>query len=179
MGNRAKGLAYNAGKDRLTTGQVAWLCGVSSRTVQKWCDSGGLKNYRVPQSLDRRIFRADLREFLNAHGYPIPAALALAVCRLAIHLTDDVLLGSDWRTVDEFDLGAALATTRVNDLLIGDSCGMQAAIALAQRARAVPKADIGRLTVVLSDDASEPRGAGFVSRFVRRPFTLVASCEES
>ena len=35
-------------KDVLTTGEVAKICNVASRTVSKWFDSGQLKGYRIP-----------------------------------------------------------------------------------------------------------------------------------
>lgn len=53
-----------------TTGQVAKICGVATRTVSKWFDSGTLKGYRIPESRDRRIPEKDLREFLATHGMP-------------------------------------------------------------------------------------------------------------
>ena len=34
-------------KDVLTTGEVAKICNVASRTVSKWFDSGQLKGYRL------------------------------------------------------------------------------------------------------------------------------------
>lgn len=48
----------------LTTGLVAKVCRVSSRTVSKWFDKGLLKGYRIPGSNDRRIRRRDLEEFM-------------------------------------------------------------------------------------------------------------------
>lgn len=51
-----------------TTGQVSRLCGVASRTVSKWCDSGQLKSWRLPGSLDRRIAPISLRDFLVEKG---------------------------------------------------------------------------------------------------------------
>jgi hypothetical protein len=53
---------------RLTTGQVAKICRVSSRTVAKWFDGGLLKGYNVPSSLDRRIVGDELIRFLKTHG---------------------------------------------------------------------------------------------------------------
>lgn len=50
-----------------TTGTVAKICQVAPRTVSKWFDSGDLKGFRVPGSLDRRIPRVNLVEFLAKH----------------------------------------------------------------------------------------------------------------
>ena len=49
----------------LTTGQVAKICEVGSRTVAKWFDSGELKGFRIPMSTDRRINCDDLERFLK------------------------------------------------------------------------------------------------------------------
>lgn len=55
----------------LTTGQVAKLCWVSSRTVQKWVDQGMLRGHRLPGSKDRRISRVDVELFAKKHGMPL------------------------------------------------------------------------------------------------------------
>lgn len=54
-----------------TTGQAAKICKVSSHTITKWFDSGLLKGYRIPKSLDRRIPEENLVEFLKEHGMPL------------------------------------------------------------------------------------------------------------
>lgn len=51
-----------------TTGQVAKICGVAPRTASKWIDSGALSGYRLPNSMDRRVIRKKLVEFLESHG---------------------------------------------------------------------------------------------------------------
>ncbi len=53
-----------------TTGEVAKLCRVSSRTAAKWIDNGLLKGWRVPGGKDRRVSRAALVEFLEAYQMP-------------------------------------------------------------------------------------------------------------
>jgi hypothetical protein len=54
-----------------TSGQVAKICRVSNRTVNKWFDAGLLKGYLVPGGIDRRIPVGDLRAFMLASGMPI------------------------------------------------------------------------------------------------------------
>lgn len=54
-----------------TSGQVARICHVATRTVSKWFDTGRLKGYRIPGSRDRRIPEEHLREFLIEHGMPL------------------------------------------------------------------------------------------------------------
>jgi len=58
-------------RDVLTTGEVAKICNVASRTVSKWFDSGQLKGYRIPGSKDRRIPVSSLIRFMKSHGIPL------------------------------------------------------------------------------------------------------------
>lgn len=58
-------------KDVLTTGEVAKICSVASRTVSKWFDSGQLRGYRIPGSKDRRIPISSLIQFMRNHGIPM------------------------------------------------------------------------------------------------------------
>ena len=58
-------------RDVLTTGEVAKICNVASRTVSKWFDSGQLRGYRIPGSKDRRIPLNELYRFMKAHGIPM------------------------------------------------------------------------------------------------------------
>lgn len=58
-------------KDVLTTGEVAKICNVASRTVSKWFDSGQLEGYRIPGSKDRRIPVANLMTFMKQHNIPM------------------------------------------------------------------------------------------------------------
>ena len=57
-------------REWFSTGMVADLCGVAPRTAQKWADSGTLRAIRIPGSLDRRVARADLIEFMEVSGFP-------------------------------------------------------------------------------------------------------------
>lgn len=54
----------------LSTGQVASICKVSSRTVCTWIDSGRLKGFRVPCSKYRRVTAENLEKFLIEYGIP-------------------------------------------------------------------------------------------------------------
>jgi excisionase family DNA binding protein len=60
-------------KKTLTTGQVAKICKVASRTVAKWIDSGRLKGYRIPGSQDRRVPVENFLQFLKENGLPYHA----------------------------------------------------------------------------------------------------------
>jgi excisionase family DNA binding protein len=63
-------------KDVLTTGEVAKICNVASRTVSKWFDSGQLRGYRIPGSKDRRIPVANLIKFMKSHGIPMDGLMS-------------------------------------------------------------------------------------------------------
>lgn len=63
-------------KDVLTTGEVAKICNVASRTVSKWFDSGQLRGYRIPGSKDRRIPVANLLKFMKGHGIPFDGLMS-------------------------------------------------------------------------------------------------------
>jgi two-component system response regulator RpaA len=58
------------GRKVLTTGEVAEICNVASRTVGKWVDGGLLKGYRIPGSRDRRIPIPELMQFMKEYGIP-------------------------------------------------------------------------------------------------------------
>lgn len=59
--NRQPGRPY-------TAGEVGALFGVAPRTVAKWLDTGRLKGYRLPGSLDRRFHADDVVRFGIEHG---------------------------------------------------------------------------------------------------------------
>jgi len=61
------------GKTVLTTGDVARICHVASRTVTKWFDTGRLRGYRIPGSRDRRIPLEHLVAFMKANNMPTSA----------------------------------------------------------------------------------------------------------
>jgi excisionase family DNA binding protein len=58
------------GNNVLTTGEVAKICNVAPRTVNKWFDAGLLKGYRLPMSTDRRIKLSELIRFMKEHNIP-------------------------------------------------------------------------------------------------------------
>ncbi|MCP4378981.1 MAG: helix-turn-helix domain-containing protein [bacterium] len=57
-------------KTVLTTGQVARICHVATRTVTKWFDTGKLPGYRIPGSRDRRIPLDGLIVFMKDNDMP-------------------------------------------------------------------------------------------------------------
>lgn len=75
-----------------TTGQVAKICKVAPRTVSKWFDTGRLKGYRIPGSLDRRIPRDFLIRFLKEHGMPLGELEDEAMAKVLIVAQDQLLI---------------------------------------------------------------------------------------
>ncbi len=63
------------GKNVLSTGEVARICHVSPRTVQKWFDKKLINGYKIPGSRDRRIPRNELIRFMEENNMPIPESL--------------------------------------------------------------------------------------------------------
>lgn len=78
-------------KDVLTTGEVAKICNVASRTVSKWFDSGQLRGYRIPGSKDRRIPVANLLKFMKGHGIPFDGLMSGNTRVLIVDQDQDVL----------------------------------------------------------------------------------------
>ena len=78
-------------KDVLTTGEVAKICNVASRTVSKWFDSGQLRGYRIPGSKDRRIPLTNLRKFMKNHGIPMDGLMSGNTRVLIVDSDEEVL----------------------------------------------------------------------------------------
>ena len=77
-------------KDVLTTGEVAKICNVASRTVSKWFDSGQLEGYRIPGSKDRRIPVANLMTFMKQHNIPMDSLMSGRPRILVVDCDDEV-----------------------------------------------------------------------------------------
>lgn len=77
-------------KDVLTTGEVAKICNVASRTVSKWFDSGQLRGYRIPGSKDRRIPVSNLRKFMKSHGIPMDGLMSGSTRVLIVDADEEV-----------------------------------------------------------------------------------------
>ncbi len=73
-------------KEVLTTGEVAKICKVASRTVSKWFDTGQLPGYRIPGSRDRRIPVNELIKFMKTHNIPLDG---ITSGRTRVLLVDD------------------------------------------------------------------------------------------
>lgn len=52
----------------MTTGEIARALGVAPCTVSKWVDSGMMEGFRLPGSLDRRVYRDKFEAFCRTYG---------------------------------------------------------------------------------------------------------------
>lgn len=139
--HQVENMARNPEKYRsvFTTGQVATMMRVNPRTVSKWCDSGRLGHYKIPDSQDRRIPFEDLRAFIVKHNFPTSFLLDV-LDRVVVagnsvlaeqlrsmlppHLAIDACLNA-------FDLGQAISRKPlivVLDALLGSDETMYAAV---------------------------------------------------
>lgn len=145
----------------LTTGQVARICGVAPRTVQKWIDSGHLHGYRLPGGLDRRVPRDEVVRFLQAAGMPLgplagpslPPVLLVNVGlpfreQLEPHLPTHEML----HVPGAIEAAAALAQTAAEAVLVvgGGTLDRQAARALGLLIQAACE-PCPRLVLVISE----------------------------
>jgi len=150
----------------LTTGECARFCNTSARTVSKWCDSGRLSCVRLPGSLDRRIYREDLIEFMSSHGLRLPPELTGATRTLSFGLQPGECVGL--LAASAFDLGVLAACEEPRAIVLGDAEGVALAVRIAESIRALyPSCAI---TVVLSEDAPAIEFADV--RVIRRPCDL-------
>jgi two-component system response regulator RpaA len=162
--------AVPAGQAVFTTGEVARLCAVSTRTAAGWFDSGKLGGFRIPGSQDRRIPRASLLRFLAENGMPLGA---LAAWRVVAVTADAALLAGlaaalpgvavepcgSW-----YDAGALLACPSAAAVL-DDAMGASDCAAVARRL--LPS---GRpVARVLAEDAADPREPRLMT--ARHPLT--------
>lgn len=106
----------------LTTGQAAKICQVSQRTVIRWIDSGRLTGFRFPgRGGHRRVLVADVFNFLEENGLPIPQSIENRPLRVLIVedeaivalLIEETLQAAGYDThiaANGFEAGQALGT---------------------------------------------------------------------
>jgi excisionase family DNA binding protein len=70
----------------LTTGNIARLFRVSSRTAAKWCDEGRLRCHRLPISKTRRVTVTEVRRFAAEYKLPFDEKLLDAMTGYAVTL---------------------------------------------------------------------------------------------
>ena len=155
-------------RDVFTTGEVAKICRVSTRTVTKWFDSGCLKGYRIPGRQERRVFAEDLIRFLKERGIPsreLKDYVRYKVLLVVADSTFDRLLrdslskveGCEFRSASSaFEAGVLTVGIRPNAIVIDFSLGRREAIQIVSYLR---KDDAYSATLIIglaSEDETEP-----------------------
>ncbi|MBY0515107.1 MAG: hypothetical protein K2P78_14535 [Gemmataceae bacterium] len=148
----AAGLAKpKHGRDILTSGQIAKVCGVAPRTVTKWIDAGRVRGHRLPGSGDRRVYAADLLAFLREAGMRVPPWLEQPLRVAAgVSLADLAGLGDGWRLADQVGVGEMLSQP-ITHAVVGDEWGVNVSLSIARRLLA--RHPHARVAVVVSEDA--------------------------
>lgn len=157
----------------LTSGDVAKILCVASRTVCKWADSGRLRGWRLPGSLDRRFLADDVLAFARKAGMPESAVLplrrltarAVLLAGPGLPAAADLLgsLGGGWEAAaaphgDAYEVGVAVAGAADLGAVVASGRGglhLPGLAALARRlAPAAPLVAVGagELSAELHDD---------------------------
>ena len=173
-------------KDVLTTGEVAKICNVASRTVSKWFDSGQLEGYRIPGSKDRRIPVPNLLNFMKAHNIPMDGLMS-GRPRILVVDADEQVGGTLERVLGEeaefevhatsslFQAGMECERFRPHVILFDVDMAPDAADALARACADCDELQATRMvamTARLTDgQVSQLATQGFES-VIRKPFTV-------
>lgn len=164
----------------LTTGDIARICKVAPRTVSKWIDKGTLRGYRLPDSQDRRVTRADLDEFMNK--YQILGGVPTLRRILAIGTTPELAssLGSEFTELRKFRVeyaasgfgaGIRLRASRPSVIVIDLAMGRIEAAQIVDGARSIHGDDMP-IVVLASSEAPEQIDILMCDRIVRKPFEI-------
>ncbi len=165
-----------------TTGDVARICQVAPRTVSKWFDTGRLKGYRIPGSLDRRIPRDGLVEFMRSHGMPLGElgtvqggkVLIIGMPAAEQAIVEKLLLASGMTTIsaaNAFEAGALAMEQRPQCVVIDVSIGTNEARMIANYFKSAGRDAMTRVVGLVSDDESaDSSTANTYDEKFRRPF---------
>ena len=165
-----------------TTGDVARICQVAPRTVSKWFDTGRLKGYRIPGSLDRRIPRDSLIEFMRSHGMPLGelgvvqggTVLIIGMAAAERETVEKLLTASGLSTASAqnvFEAGAMATEYRPQCVLIDASIGTDEARMIATFFKTKGRDNNTRVVGLVSDDeATDPSSSLYYDEKFRRPF---------
>ena len=165
-----------------TTGDVARICQVAPRTVSKWFDTGRLKGYRIPGSLDRRIPRDSLIEFMRSHGMPLGElgvvqggnVLIIGMAAAERDAVEKLLAASGMTTasaLNVFEAGAMAMEHRPQCVVIDASIGTEEARMIATFFKSKGRDNNTRVVGLVSDDeVTDPNTALYYDETFRRPF---------
>nr|WP_136251233.1 helix-turn-helix domain-containing protein [Ningiella ruwaisensis] len=87
-----------------SSGEVAKICDVTSRTVIRWIEAGKLQAFKLPGRGNNRVAQDDLLTFLKTNDIPVPSELTEKNERKCVVLSsDDYLLKHVKRMVIDAD----------------------------------------------------------------------------
>ncbi len=177
-------------KDVLTTGEVAKICNVASRTVSKWFDSGRLKGYRIPGSQDRRIPREYLIKFLKEHGMPLGDLEDEAMAKVLIVAQDQVLTENLKRELplersfkvavaaSGFDAGIQAESFHPDCIIVDFSIGRTESLQICQNLRRNSEFSEIILIALLPDDGSSTSfDRSSINETFKKPFDAALLAE--
>lgn len=75
-----------------SSGEVATICDVTSRTVIRWIGTGKIKAFKLPGRGNNRIGESDLLQFLSHNNMPIPPHLAPEQDNVCVVVSEDQYL---------------------------------------------------------------------------------------
>jgi len=160
------------------TGQVAKICEVSRKTVNKWFDSGRLKGFRIPGSPERRIPRECLIKFLKEHGMPMGDLEDEVTAKVLFVSQDHVFIENLKRELsgrifrfavaaNSFDAGMQTDEFHPDCVIVDFSIGRTEVLMICQNLRRNAKlADIIIIALLPHPD----RSAGFNRSFINETF---------
>ncbi len=145
----------------VTSYEVAKVIGVAPRTVCKWFDRGLLPGFKLPGSLDRRIYVRDLIQFLKDREMRVPPELVTGSVVLVYGVSGVAPTESCRFAPDAAVAGYVVASEQLSGAVIGDDEGLGTAVQVAALVRRHHPA--AAILFVLSEDvpAGALIGAGF------------------
>lgn len=158
--------------DFLTTGQIATLLGVAPKTVSKWVDSGLLKGFRLPGSMDRRILKIDLDTFCVANQFPVPEQYQCKVALTRDRSAHPLLAQRGYTVVTTpFQLASHLGAFVSGKVLIDLQAGGRSdGLATIEDVRRLQRFTV--LLVACEDEAEDLLALGLCQAWARRPLAL-------
>lgn len=155
-------------KKVFTSGEVAALCRVASRTVSKWFDSGRLKGYRIPGSQDRRFLREEVIRFIQDNNLPmleLEKGLGYRVLLVGLPIAIVINLQGTFNAATEcccvgastyFEAGRVVDNFRPDMVVINFAIGRGDALIMAKSLLTSPSRTGQQLIAIACEDEAEP-----------------------
>ena len=73
----------------LTTGEIASMLGISTRTVMRYLNEGIIKGHKLPGRGNNRVHKTDFIQFCEAYDLPVPDDIATTTAKPTVLVIDD------------------------------------------------------------------------------------------